>query len=104
MQKVVKITHVGETKSGVSQKDGQPWQMTDICIKWLVENPGRESYEQSCVATVRGEINREVLDYYCKNGKEVMITMYVKARAWNDKFFTQVDAYLPKDMVNQVPL
>lgn len=102
MQKVVKLAYVGETKTGVSQKDGKPWQLTDIGIEWVVETPGRESYTQSCVATVRGEVNRDVLDYYYKQGKEIMVTMYTSIREWNGKHFTQVDCYLPKEMLNEV--
>lgn len=99
MKKLVKITYIGETKEGVSQKTGEPWALTDIDIVWTVESPGQESYEQSCVATVRGWINDNIVREYIAKGKEVLITMYVKVRVWNDRHFTSVEAYLPKEMM-----
>lgn len=99
MQKIVKITHLGETKEGVSQKTGEAWALTDIDVKWMVESPGRESYEQSCVGTVKGWINDSLVRECISSGREVLVTMYVKVRTWNDRHFTAVDIYLPKDMM-----
>lgn len=99
MKKIVKITHIGETKEGVSQKTGKEWALTDIDVKWTVEHPGQESYEQSCVGSVRGWVNDAAVRKCIAEETEVTITMYVSVRVWNDKHFTNVEIYLPKEMM-----
>lgn len=105
MQKLVKITHIGKTKEGVSQRTGNEWSMTDIDVEWQVEQPGRDSYTQSCVGTVKGIINLDVLNEYKSKGKEILVTMYVNVRVWENRHFTNVEIYLPKDlMLDSKPL
>lgn len=99
MQKLVKITHIGATKTGISQKTGNEWSLTDIDVTWTVEQPGRDSYTQSCCGMVNGKVNTEVLNQYYAMGKEILITMYVGVRVWNDRHFTNVDIYLPKELM-----
>lgn len=99
MQKTVVVTHIGETREGVSKTTGKEWTLTNIDIKWMVEAPGRESYEQSCNATVEGIINRDVLSQYCAQGKEILVTMYVKVRVWENRHYTDVRVYLPKELM-----
>lgn len=99
MQKLVKVTFIGNPREGVSQKTGNPWSMTDIDIEWQVEQPGRESYTQSCVGTVKGYINLDVLNEYRQKGKEILVTMYVSVRTWENRHFTNVEIYLPKEMM-----
>lgn len=99
MQKTVKVTYIGAERSGVSKKTGEEWYMTDIDIRWMVEQPGRDSYEQSCNGTVKGVINRDVLSKYCDEGREILVTMYVNVRTWENRHFTNVDIYLPKELM-----
>lgn len=99
MQKLVKVTYVGNAREGVSQKTGKEWSMTDIDVEWTVEQPGTEPYKQSCVGTVRGYINLDVLNEYKEKGKEILVTMYVQVRTWENRHFTNVEIYLPKEMM-----
>lgn len=98
MQKVVKIVWIGETRKGVSQKTGNEWEMTDIGVEWKVEQPGMETYTQSCVGSVHDHVNKDVLTKYKNDGKEILVTMYTNIRYYNEKAFTNVNIYLPKAM------
>lgn len=105
MQKLVKITFVGETKKGVSKNTGKEWALTDVDVKWTEAQPGREPYEQSCVGTVRGWIDKIKAEEYIKQEREILVTMYVKVRMWENRHFTSVELYLPKDfMLEAEPL
>lgn len=99
MQKVVKIRHIGETKKGVSQTTGQDWALTDVVVQWTVAQPGTEPYTQECLGTVRGWINRDVVQQYLREGTEITVTVYFGTRLWNNKVFNKIDIYLPKSMM-----
>lgn len=97
MEKLARVKKMAETREVASKTTGEMVGYTDIIIEWTVAQPGRESYEQSCACTVRGWINRDALANVIATNKEVLVTIYTKAREWNDKFFTAVDCYLPKE-------
>ena len=105
MKKKVIITHIGETKEGIGKQSGEPWVLTDIDMKWTVEQPGTESYVQSCVGTVKGYINDSLVRKCIAENTEIMVTMYVSVKVWNDRHFTSVQLYLPKEfMFEEKPL
>lgn len=104
MEKLVKITHIGEPKRG-TRSDGTDWQMTDIDVEWTIAQPGRESYSQACVGTVSGFVNMNAVEKLRQEGKEILVTMYVDVRVWNNRHFTNVKLYLPKEyMLEAAPL
>lgn len=105
MKKLVTITHIGEMKEGVSQKTGNKWYLTDIDVEWTVEQPGTESYQQSCVGTVSGIINMDALGEVMKIKRPILVTMYVGVRIWQGRHFTNVDIKLPKEyLLDEKPL
>lgn len=97
MQKRVIVTFIDAVKKGVSKKTGEPYALTNIDVEWTVEQPGVEPYTQSCNGTVRGWINRDMLSEACQKKKPILVTMYVSVRTWENRHFTQVDIYLPKE-------
>lgn len=105
MKKKVIITYIGETKEGTSQKTGEPWALTDLDVKWTVEQPGTEDYEQSCTGTVKGYINDSLVRKCIADRTPIVVTMYVSVRVWQDRHFTSVQLYLPKEfMFEEKPL
>lgn len=98
MEKLVTVEWIGEPREGVSKKTGKDWCLTDVAIKWMVEQPGRESYSQSVVGTVNKFINTEALKKVMDEKKQILVTFYVDVRYWEGKCFNNVSIYLPKDL------
>lgn len=97
MEKLVKLIKVAESREIASKTTGEVMCFTDMAVEWTVSQPGRENYTQSCACTVKGWLNREAINKLVSDGREILVTMYVNYREWNQKLFTTVDAYIPKE-------
>lgn len=101
MEKSVRIIAIGDTREFQSARTGEKIIRTDIAVEWKVEQPGRETYTQSCVASVKGQLNRPVLEQLKIEERQFVATMYVNAREYNGRYFTNVDMYIPKEYMMQ---
>lgn len=102
MQKLATI--IGYTyKEGVSQKDGKPWRINDVHVRWQEQPAGAQPYDQEMVMSVMGYINETHIQHDIAMKSQVSITFYVGVRMWQDRKFTEIRGYLPKDMMTEPP-
>lgn len=100
MQKLAKI--LGYTfKEGVSGKTGEPYRINEVHVKWQEQPTGAQPYDQEMVMSVMGFINDTNIQHNIVMGTPVSITFYVGVRSWNDRKFTDIKGYLPKDMMEE---
>ena len=103
MKRLATIISVAETKTGVSQRDGRPWQMTDFVIKWTEEEPNCTAYECSLQVTTNQQIDRSKLEKAKENGEKIEVRFYPDVHEYNNRFFNNIRAYLPKEFEKVEP-
>lgn len=99
MRRLAKIVHIGEEKSGVSQRTGEPWVMTDVVIEWMEQEPNCQPYEQSAVISVPNRIDRALAQSYIEAKTEVAVTFYMEKREYQGRYFNNMRGFLPKDLL-----
>ena len=101
MKRLAIITKLGETRTGISQKTGEMWEMNDVVVEWEESEPNCQSYKQSLVLSVSGKIDTEKMKSYIEGKIQTSITFYLDVREYNGKYFNGVRGYLPNDLMKK---
>lgn len=99
MRRLAKILSMGETRTGISQKTGEPWAMTDVVIEWSEQEPNCQPYDQSAVISVPNLLDVDEVQKVINARMEVAVTFYMEKREWNGKYFNNIRGFLPKDLI-----
>lgn len=100
MLQIVRILKVG-TPQEYTKQNGEKGCRTDMIVEWTVDNPGQESYKQSCAATYRGFLNMDNVNAAIRDGLNIRATMYMEHREWQGRFFTNISIFLPSEYKKQ---
>lgn len=97
MKRIAKIVSVGETRTGKSDKTGEPWYRTDVVIKWQEEEPPFQPYECRLVVTLSSRPDREKLTEAINKETDVQVTFYPNVHEYKDRVYNSITAYLPAE-------
>lgn len=97
MKKFIKIEKLGPERSGISKKDGKPWVMTDVVVTWDETSTNGESYEQAMVVTLRGKLNRTLIEAMMQQDRGFELTYFMGAEEYEGRFYNRISGYIPKE-------
>ena len=101
MKRTAKIVSVGETRTGRSDKTGEPWYRTDIVIKWQEEEPPFQPYDCQLVVTLCYQVDMEKLKEAVERQTDLLVTFYPSTHEYNGRTFNSINAYLPAEYKKQ---
>lgn len=92
----ITIEKVYPSRRGTS-KAGNAYCMTDMQVKFLHKEAGRDAETHTVVATVSGELDAELVSSAVANKKVLTCGIYFDAREWaEDRAQTTCRIYLPE--------
>ena len=104
MKRTIKILKIGESRSGVSQKTGNEWKITEIDIAWYEQDRYGELHEQSAHVQLHGDYKKEHLQYHIDNKTEFPDTgLFFALSAFEGRSFNNIRCNLNKEAVANIP-